>query len=482
MGGSASAADHGLAPGKRTLTEALDPGPVQRKASAAPSAAPGPQTSAASGGLPGGLREKMESSFNADFSAVRVHEGPEAAAMGAVAFTQGSNLHFAPGRYDPESTRGQELIGHELAHVVQQSQGRVQATTQAKGAAINDDTGLEREADEMGARAARGEPAGIDGGRAAPAGSGVVQRYVEQKISSVDWRVADDLTMAIRQDSPVYGSRFFYAEPGLIKSSSDVLKKQSSHLEMKAGSATMNVTSTDGKTTKSLSRVEPANKSDGTAGNAKTGMQWPEDCGEAANSVMQGSDRKTRGVLNGPPAGFLEKIIAFLTGKTSFQHETKSVSYGTDTEKYKGQDFYSPHIMLDEIFKIAMNEKDAAKAWAKYQALSPADKDKFDQQVGINKYAQAQVGEAYSIVANKDEFLAGGSAWNFHWGGVVMRSGGDSVTLENFANSGTDAWDYQMYGPPTKAGQTFHEQQEQRMHGATPEYGANPTTIRVKED
>jgi len=99
----------------------------------------------------------METSFKADFSTVRVHEGPETAAMGAVAYTQGSNIHFAPGRYDPDSTRGQELIGHELAHVVQQSQGRVQETTQAKGAHINHDAGLEREADELGVRAARGE-------------------------------------------------------------------------------------------------------------------------------------------------------------------------------------------------------------------------------------------------------------------------------------------------------------------------------------
>lgn len=63
-----------------------------------------------------------------------------------------------------------------------------------------------------------------------------------------------------------------------------------------------------------------------------------------------------------------------------------------------------------------------------------------------------------------------------------MKSGGDSVTLENFAGSGTDAWDFQMYGPASKAGQTFHEQQESRTQhdGVTPEYGDNPTTIRVK--
>jgi hypothetical protein len=60
----------------------------------------------------------MERAFSADFSAVRVHEGPAAAAMRAQAFTRGSNIHFALGRYDPGSSRGKQLSGHELTHVV----------------------------------------------------------------------------------------------------------------------------------------------------------------------------------------------------------------------------------------------------------------------------------------------------------------------------------------------------------------------------
>lgn len=115
------------------------------------------QSPAAGGGrpLPEVVRLKMERALGADFSAVRIHEGPEAEAQGALAFAQGTNIYFAPGRYQPETPQGQELLGHELGHVVQQAQGRVQATRQGKGVAINDDAGLEREADEMGARAAR---------------------------------------------------------------------------------------------------------------------------------------------------------------------------------------------------------------------------------------------------------------------------------------------------------------------------------------
>jgi len=104
--------------------------------------------------LPETLRRKMERVLGADFSAVRIHEGPQAEAIGALAYTRGTDIYFAPGQYDPDSQRGQTLLGHELAHVVQQAQGRVHPTAHASGVAVNDSSSLEREADDLGARAA----------------------------------------------------------------------------------------------------------------------------------------------------------------------------------------------------------------------------------------------------------------------------------------------------------------------------------------
>ena len=95
----------------------------------------------------------MESFFQAAFSGVRVHEGPTARAMGALAFTLGEDLHFAPGLYDPKSRAGIELLGHELTHVVQQRDGRV-SNPYGRGVAIVQDPGLEAEAEAMGRRAA----------------------------------------------------------------------------------------------------------------------------------------------------------------------------------------------------------------------------------------------------------------------------------------------------------------------------------------
>lgn len=113
--------------------------------------------------LPAQVRSKMEGAFGMDFSMVRVHEGPEAAAMGAQAFTQGADIHFAPGQYQPLSQRGQELLGHEFTHIAQRAQGRVRSAKQLHGRWINDDPGLEREADRVGREVARGGTPTVSG-------------------------------------------------------------------------------------------------------------------------------------------------------------------------------------------------------------------------------------------------------------------------------------------------------------------------------
>jgi hypothetical protein len=81
---------------------------------------------------------------------VRVHYGSaQPAQLNALAYAQGTDIHVGPGQ--------EEHLPHEAWHVVQQAQGRVQPTMQTKQSApVNDDQGLEREADEMGARAGAG--------------------------------------------------------------------------------------------------------------------------------------------------------------------------------------------------------------------------------------------------------------------------------------------------------------------------------------
>ncbi len=134
-------------------------------------AAPNPASSGSSNSLPGGVRAKMENSFGTSFSNVSIKtDSAQAKSLGALAFTQGNNVHFAPGHYNPHTSSGQALLGHELTHVVQQRAGRVPVPHQSKGSPVNADPSLETEADQLGAKAAHGESVkvpGASGGMAA---------------------------------------------------------------------------------------------------------------------------------------------------------------------------------------------------------------------------------------------------------------------------------------------------------------------------
>lgn len=97
-------------------------------------------------GLPDNLKAGVESLSGMSLDHVRVHyNSPQPAQLNALAYAQGSDIHLAPGQ--------EQHLPHEAWHVVQQAQGRVRPTMQmAGGLAVNDDAGLEREADVMGAR------------------------------------------------------------------------------------------------------------------------------------------------------------------------------------------------------------------------------------------------------------------------------------------------------------------------------------------
>ena len=76
------------------------------------------------------IRQPMEQAFGADFSNVKVHTDTQSDQLNqsiqARAFTTGQDVFFRQGEYNPGSRGGQELLAHELTHVVQQSGGLVQ--------------------------------------------------------------------------------------------------------------------------------------------------------------------------------------------------------------------------------------------------------------------------------------------------------------------------------------------------------------------
>jgi hypothetical protein len=96
--------------------------------------------------LPAQLRAGLESMSGHDLSGVQVHTNSALpASVGALAYTQGQNIHLAPGQ--------EHHLPHESWHAVQQLDGRVKPTIDVNGAAVNDDAALESEAETMGRKA-----------------------------------------------------------------------------------------------------------------------------------------------------------------------------------------------------------------------------------------------------------------------------------------------------------------------------------------
>ena len=121
----------------------LSPPPFQLQTAAANAPAAGAKNA---NGLPSQLKAGMESLSGIDMSDVKVkYNSDKPKQLQAHAYAQGSEIHLGPGQ--------EQHLPHEAWHVVQQKQGRVQATTEANGAAINDNPGLEAEADAMGSKA-----------------------------------------------------------------------------------------------------------------------------------------------------------------------------------------------------------------------------------------------------------------------------------------------------------------------------------------
>jgi hypothetical protein len=166
------------------------PAPVQRTV-AAPAGTDGDAADRVGealrgGGAPleGGVRAAMEAALGADFRAVRVHTGRSAArsarALHALAYTTGTDIVFAGGRFAPHTIEGRTTLAHELTHVLQQARGPVAGTPVAGGRLAVSEPGdrFEREAEAVAARLAQPAPRG---GHPAPLSRGGVRRAVQRQ-------------------------------------------------------------------------------------------------------------------------------------------------------------------------------------------------------------------------------------------------------------------------------------------------------------
>lgn len=97
-------------------------------------------------GMSDSLKSGIENLSGFAMDDVRVHyNSSQPATVQALAYTQGTNIHVAPGQ--------EQHLPHEAWHVAQQMAGRVEPTTEVGGLPVNDSVELEHEADVMGTKA-----------------------------------------------------------------------------------------------------------------------------------------------------------------------------------------------------------------------------------------------------------------------------------------------------------------------------------------
>ena len=444
--------------------------------------------------------DSIQRSFGSqhDLSSVRAHVGGEAAAaserMGAHGFATGNQVAF-------KSSPDLRLAAHEAAHVVQQRSG-----VQLKSAVGQSGDTYERNADAVAERVVAGQPAHdlLPGGRQA-ASTNAVQRYTElgageQKdgnwtTGGLPVRVADDGNLAVVQES-IYGSHLLYAAPSLIAAASAKLEKSESVIRLKAGGGSIQGKAPEGGGAKSLVQVVPENIATKTKGDD---MELWADCGKSSSDVI-GSGKGTGGGDRSAVYNDKNDQQAKTTwpgSPTYMKWEIMAKHFGDKIDQGKlgqlFQQFNATHGALgsakDPAEKKKLQNQIALLEWkienllfSEYNKLKDDEKTAFDKKVGINRFAAPEVGQGYTMSTGGDAKPGyEKNTWNFHWAGVIMTSGGDRVTLENYAVGdpsveNTD-WKIQMYGPPSKAMQTFHDQHKD-VHN---QHGDAPTTMTVEE-
>lgn len=152
-------------------------------------------------GLPDNLKSGIENMSGYSMDDVKVHyNSSQPATLQAHAYAQGTDIHVAPGQ--------EKHVPHEAWHVVQQKQGRVKPTTQMKGTVpVNDEAGLEKEADVMGAKALQMSQENIQSKPAEMKNTGM-NSYVEGRNT-----LQRKITIGIGQDTETWDKEMDYINP-----------------------------------------------------------------------------------------------------------------------------------------------------------------------------------------------------------------------------------------------------------------------------
>jgi hypothetical protein len=411
-------------------------------------------------------RQALESAFQRPIPGSAVVDSEGCEGRGATAFTDRSTTHFA------SEAPPLRVAAHEAAHLMQHS-----------GESRDANLGPERHAESVARSVESREPVAhlfaAPGARVEPR----VRNYTEVDVTSQkpdEWdakkplRVADDGQMALGEDAN--WNHDLWAETGLVGKANSALATKKSVIRLKTDAGTLKGKAPGDGSARTLNKVVPENQSNGTSGDS---MQIWADCGKCGRDVIGAGE----GTGGGRTTADYKKVNRPWYTQIPLLGPLLGLIFGGAKTEEKQTAASEPDDMKYEIYNDKLGGT-GDEGFKKYQALSPAEKEKFDRETGINKFATPKAGEGFTMSSGGADIAPPGSfTWNFHWAGVVMDSGDDRVTLENYnyidpaSNPLQNAeWTYQMYGPAGKTGQTFYEQ-----HKASKQHGDEPTALRVEK-
>lgn len=348
--------------------------------------------------LPQNLQHEMSQKMGADFSRVNVHTDSNAnqmnSALGARAFTHGTDIYFNSGEYKPDSSDGKHLLAHELTHTIQQSSGK-----------------MTPESD--------------------------IQRYTVVSGEPYD-RLSDDGKMAVEDHT-----RNAWAISSKIDESNKILNKINSKVEIKklaAGEVNVKPPKNPKASSKKLKKFNIKDKGTGSE------ASLVDDCGTACLQILGAEHHGSWDFVAANKRGTTDEF----TGSAEYKGDDNAAGgIVSTTEKLSGEIY--KRIFRRE-FKRVFNRKEALKAWEK---LSQKEKDRLSKKYGINQYAVPKVGQGITIGSERDMPGASETGYNFHFGFNLIASGHDYITLEDYDSSGVKYY-FDMYGPTSK-GQSWAE-------------------------
>ncbi|MFN8932064.1 MAG: DUF4157 domain-containing protein [Pseudanabaena sp.] len=373
--------------------------------------------------LDAGLQTKMGQAMGADFSGVKVHTDSQSDQLNkfiqAKAFTTGQDVFFRQGAYDPSSQGGQELIAHELTHVVQQNGGAVQRSPKLGGREFSVQLNTNTES--------------IQG------------FFTTESVPDVRMSDGDQFIVVGKKNQSLF------AQEGAINTANEALHNAGAIVRLNPGNGSF--VAPQGKFV-DVQLVADGENIAHTVWERMKGVadesEWRTfaDCYRTSTTVSgmkkgldQGGQLKLKTgnidlisqdllIAMGAPLNVASQARMTLFNHTFLSFKNKLAE--SDAEKFR--------ILIQQIQDYLLDGKpNYVNANRIYLAITKHSEALalYNQLYGVNTEVVPEVGTALSQI--NDEKLTnylnekGEDKWNFHWAGVVMTDGTDYVTLENCA-------------------------------------------------